>query len=419
MHILHLSDIHAQINNYQTRRMRNKIKEKISELSRHKAYNYVILSGDITHQGQEFSETHITFLHDILDAANLPINNLILLPGNHDLIRNTNRTKLIDEIYNGNSPSDNLDEILDQENHKRTIFSSFGNFSQFFLDFKKETYLIDDVHTLLELEKCYLISMNTCLIADKAGEEGKLLIGKSKLLDCLEKLPSKKSKPIIAVGHHTLDCLESQDKRAVLSLFDDYKVDLYLSGHVHSASYNYEANNYNSLLTIVCSGVHFDGYTIGGFVDIEITENQFHLTQYHWNSQQEYWTKNNSLGRKMSEGTLIHDFEIAKNKETEEMFNVEILKAQLFDLLNENTRVFKQYGPRSIIANHKPYSELAYVWKKKVNSVILPNNDKSLLLLEESIDSIPLKNRHILTTYKNQWRKTKFIISKYLYSFRI
>lgn len=169
----------------------------------------------------------------------------------------------------------------------------------------------------------------------------------------------------------------SSRKRAILSLFDDYKIDLYLSGHVHSASYNYEANNYNSLLTLVCSGVHFDGYTIGGFVDIEIFENQFHITQYHWNSQQEYWTRNNSLGRRMIEGTLIHDFEIAKNKRSEEEYNVEILKAQLFDLLNENERIFKQYGPKSIIANQKPYSELAYVWKEKVNSIILLTMIKS------------------------------------------
>ncbi|MCZ8533364.1 metallophosphoesterase family protein [Psychrobacillus psychrodurans] len=403
MHILHISDIHAQINNYQTRRMRNKIIEKISQISENNPYDYILLSGDITHQGGAFSEIHVDFIKKILSATNLSNNNLIILPGNHDLVRNPFRTDLIKKIYNSQdiSPSDYLDEILNQTSEKEKLLSSFEDFLNFYFDIKQESYSTEDIHSLLELETFSLISINTCLIANEAGEEGKMLIGKSKLLDCLDKLPSKKTKPIIAVGHHTLDCLEPQEKQSVLSLFDDYNVDLYLSGHVHQAGYHYEANNYNKLLTIVCSGVHFDNFTIGGFVDIDINTSQFHITQYQWNSQQEYWTKNNSLGRKMSEGTLIHDFELVFDFQTKDTLLKDELKATLTILLNENERIFKQYGPKSIIAHDKPYSELAYVWKEKVHSIILPNNDKIVNFLDENINIIPLKNKPIFDNYKN------------------
>ncbi|MCU4819332.1 metallophosphoesterase [Bacillus cereus] len=404
MRILQISDIHAQINNYQTKRMRRKLLDKIAELNNEQSFDYLLLSGDITHQGQDFSELHMQMIQEILSSIDLEKENLLIVPGNHDLIRDNARTDLIAEILDiaSGSPSDYLDTILKEEGKLDVLLGSFNKFNEFHIKLKGEPYPLKNVHNVFDLEHCYLVLINSCLIANKKDEEGNLLIAKDMLFDCLENISNPNNKPIIAMGHHTLECFSEPDKKAILNLFDDYGVNIYLSGHVHQAAYNYEANNYNSLLTVVCSGVHFDGYTIGGFIDISISSSKAYITQYLWNSEHEYWTKNNSLGRLMENGTLIHKL---KEEDSLQLNLIEDRKKRLVEelelLFSENERIFKQYGPKSIIAQQKPFSEAAYIWRQKVISHIIPNNDRILKSLEENIDLIPHNKKSILTIYKN------------------
>ena len=406
MHILHISDIHAQINNYQTKRMRRKLFDKISELNTEQSFDYIFLSGDITHQGQEFTESHIKMIQEILELINLGTEKLLIVPGNHDLTRNPSRTELISDILTNTSstPSDFLDFTLSEQKHLDVLLSSFDQFNEFHLKIKNEYYPLRQIHSIVDLNHCYLILVNTCLLANESGEEGQLLIAKDKLFDCLEELCNKDNKPVIAMGHHTLECFSSADKQAMLNLFDDYGVSIYLSGHVHQTGYGYEANNFNNLLTVVGSGVHFDGYTIGGFVDININSSDAHITQYLWNSEHEYWTKNNTLGRRMENGTLIHKFKDMDEGNTI-TFPIEDRKKELLkeleDLFSQNEITFKQYGPKSILALQKPFSEAAYIWRQKVISSIIPNNERELELLEKNRDLIPDSKKHILIIYKN------------------
>lgn len=404
MHILYISDIHAQINNYQSKRMRRKLLEKVSAIHADKSISYVFLSGDITHQGQDFTDAHIKMIQEIMVICEIAVDKLLIVPGNHDLTRNIERTEFIENIYKNPVPSDFLDSSLNEQELLDVLLSSFDKFNDFHSKLKDESYPLQQIHSTVELSHCYLILINTCLIANKSGEEGSLLIAKDKLLDCLESIP-KDGKPIIAMGHHTLECFSESDKQAILHLFDDYRVNIYLSGHVHQAGYDYKANNHNNLLTVVCSGIHFDGYTIGGFVDISINSNDAYITQYLWNHEHEYWTKNNTLGRRMENGTLIHNFKGETNVTTiplplEEDRRVE-LKRALAPLFNENEVIYKQYGPQSILAQQKPYSELAYIWLEKAISIIIPNNDKILELLENNKDLISNLKMPILDTYRN------------------
>lgn len=48
MHILHIPDFHAQINNYQTKRMRRMLLDKISELNTEQSFDNIFLSSYIT-----------------------------------------------------------------------------------------------------------------------------------------------------------------------------------------------------------------------------------------------------------------------------------------------------------------------------------------------------------------------------------
>lgn len=379
--------------------MRQIFLKKITELNTIHHYDYIFLSGDISHQGQEFNELTIQIITDIISTLNLKSERLILIPGNHDLIRDSNRTTLINEISSQDCPSDYLDDILMLEDKRDVLFTSLKDFFSFHTLIKGVAYPTDGTHHLIELEECNLILMNTTIIANTSDEDGTLLIAKNELLNCLEKI-SNKEKKTIAMGHHTLDCLDPSEKKEVLTLFDDFNVTLYLSGHVHSANYKLEADYYNEILMIVCSGMHFNGYTQGGFVDIEIGENAYLITQYLWNSEHKYWSTNNNLGRKMENGTLIH---ILNDEITEKPISeiTESINYELNNLFDENERIWKQYGPQSITALQNPLSTFSKIWSEKCIKDIIPNNDRILAILQANKELISNEKREILEQYKN------------------
>lgn len=395
MRILQVSDIHTQINNFQTKRLRHSFFKKITELNSEKSYDYIFLSGDISHQGQAFNETAKNLLEDLLNTLNLDSNKLIIVPGNHDLIRNSDRSELIGKIKGHEAPSDYLDEILMESYPREILLSSFKEFKEFYELIKNEKYPQHEIHHLIELEKFNLILCNTNLICNHAGEEGSLLIAKNELFECLQKISSTE-KPTIAIGHHTLDCLTLEEKNEVLTMFDDFNVKLYLSGHVHKAHYKLEADYYNEILMIVCSGLHFDGYTQSGFVDFQFDESTFYITQYIWNSEHKYWTTNNNLGRKMKDGTLIHPY----NKSFSPQAKVETLRNELDALFDENERIWKQYGPQSLIAQSNPISDLHKIWELKCIEEIIPNNEKILSIIQENRELISAEKKHILNLFK-------------------
>lgn len=398
MRVLHISDIHTQINNFQTRRLRQMFLKKISELHTEHPYNYIFLSGDISHQGQGFNELSKKIITDILSELNLKSEQLIIVPGNHDLVRNDKRTTLIQEIKENKCPSDFLDEILSIPEKRDILFSSFQDFYTYFNLIKGNPYPTNRAHYLIELQDCNLILINTNIICNTNEEEGSLLIAKSELLDCLEEI-SNSNKPSIAMGHHTLDCLDPHEKNEVLTLFDDFKISLYLSGHVHSANYKLEADYYNDILMIVCSGMHSDGYTEAGFVDIYINSQSYHITQYIWNSEHKYWTTNNNLGRKMEDGKLVHPL-LKPSHEFKLDLQIKSIKEELDDLFDENERIWKQYGPQSLTAKNNPLSNVSKIWRDKCITDIIPNNEKIFDILQKNKEFIPPEKKLVFELYK-------------------
>ncbi|MFJ5623385.1 hypothetical protein ACIQD3_11725 [Peribacillus loiseleuriae] len=74
------------------------------------------------------------------------------------------------------------------------------------------------------------------------------------------------------------------------------------------------------------------------------------------------------------------------------------IRKQLNSILNENERIFLEYGPHSIRANN-PLSQSAHMWKQKCLESIIPNNDKIIHLLQNNIDLITEDKICILSTF--------------------
>ena len=102
---LHISDIHLNKTGTETRRMRMQL---ISYLKSAKvSYDYLFVTGDLRYapNGVFDPETCI-FLSDVMNAAHVRIENVFIIPGNHDIDR----------------------ENFDRKNHLTSIWGNFDSY---------------------------------------------------------------------------------------------------------------------------------------------------------------------------------------------------------------------------------------------------------------------------------------------------
>lgn len=309
INFVHISDMHLHFVNYDSEKMRRELMTYLSNLSDTVKFDMLIITGDLTHQGQKFTSEIDRFLQSIITCMRISKEQVYLVPGNHDLQRDEVRSLMIQGIKGGANPTEQLDKAINIADTRNILYKSFKGFFKFYKQFLGEDYPKNEVHFIRSNEKCNIVHINTCLIAYSAKEESTLLVAKHKLLSCLEKLEKNSQKLNIAIGHHTLDCMTNTDKKAMQTNFDDYCIDMYLSGHVHKPNYDIEVNGNNSILHVVSGAGLVDSYANGGFVTAKISTSSAKADfQYHsWNQENSYWKINNDVGRKVKTGILSYE----------------------------------------------------------------------------------------------------------------
>lgn len=340
INFVQISDLHLHFNNYESEKMRKELLKYLSEMSKTTQFDFLVITGDITHKGSRFKQSIKDYLDEVLASINLTRKNVYIVPGNHDLNRDETRGLVIEGIKSNGASSDELDKSLGSTSTNKVLLKSFSNFFKFYKDFIGEDYPKKEIHFIKGSDKYNIVHINTCLVAYKSNEEGSLLVGKQKLLKCLDELDNTSNKINIAIGHHTLGCMFPVDKNAIQTNFEDYCIDMYLSGHVHQPGYHIEANGNTSILNVVSGAGLLDSYANGGFVTANITLDTGTINvRYHsWNRDSHYWTINNNVGRKASTGILSFPLDRIKKQDVTTSQNI---VEEYDDELNEDE--FKQF----------------------------------------------------------------------------
>lgn len=317
LNFIQISDLHHHIKNYNSLKMRLSLVHYLTEMAEKTRFDFLVVTGDLVDKGSDFTDEIITYLDTILDAINLSRENIYIVPGNHDLKRDDTRNLIIDGINSKESASDNLDQHLAVKGTKDIILKSFDNFFDFYKNYFGAEYPTDQIHFIKDNDRYNIIHLNSCLVACRSGEEGSLFIGKSKLLECLSKLDKRQNKLNIAIGHHSLDCFHPDEINSIKANFEDYGVDMYLSGHVHKAGYHIEANGDSPFVNLVSGAGAIDDYAEGGFITGKIEFSNYDMkVEFHgWHKQQQYWTINTGVGRKAKTGTLNYTIHRLKGLE--------------------------------------------------------------------------------------------------------
>ena len=81
---LHLSDIHFNFKNFDSHSLREDFLDRINNLSQTEPFTHLFLTGDILFQNNQADTETVEFIKGLIDTMHLPLENVILVPGNHD-----------------------------------------------------------------------------------------------------------------------------------------------------------------------------------------------------------------------------------------------------------------------------------------------------------------------------------------------
>lgn len=194
------------------------------------------------------------------------LDRVFIVPGNHDVIRSKSRTASISGIkddYKTNSYNIIDHSFLDSVNQS---LEAYYDFLQMFNNAHVEK-MKECIHYVTKTPKLNVLHLNSCISSGKDKEEGSLILGFDLLSKALAGID--KNLPTIALAHHSIECLDWEEKRKVEILLKKNKVFLYLCGHTHERESNiilrYDQNTILNTFTsgtLMAEGKKLDRYGV-------------------------------------------------------------------------------------------------------------------------------------------------------------
>ncbi|GAB4208399.1 MAG: hypothetical protein Fur006_67210 [Coleofasciculaceae cyanobacterium] len=271
MHILHLSDLHITTLD-QTNLWSNQLAADLYNDLSIPHLDALILSGDIANYSTE--EEYIAaqqFLHNLRQDFPLNPEQIILVPGNHDLNWKLAKKayKLIDrDDYDGQlidghyiEESASVIRVRDEAEYKQR----FTHFSQFYEAIKQNPYPLDydQQYTLdhLKEQNLLILGLNSAWELDH-HYKSRASINTNALSNALTQIrrnPDYRNCLKIAVWHHPLDSAHS-DRITDQGFLEQLAVNgfrFFLHGHIHKAEtslFRYDMSTNGRKLDRICAG---------------------------------------------------------------------------------------------------------------------------------------------------------------------
>jgi HEAT repeat protein/3',5'-cyclic AMP phosphodiesterase CpdA len=270
MNILHLSDLHFG-NSENAKNWYNQLAEDLYQELKCQQLDALILSGDIANKStpEEYAAAQV-FLDNLRDEFKLKPEQIVLVPGNHDLnwelsedaftpIRRKNYQGALDEgryIDNGN-----YIEIRDEDKYQHR----FQHFSEFYKTIKNQPYPLQyEQQAILHhfpTQNLLIVGFNSAWQLDHHYRT-RASINPTAVTNAL--LEIRRSETYqkclkIAVWHHPLNS-SSEDRITDSGFMEQLAISGFrfaLHGHIHKAEaslYNYDITAGGRRLNIVCAG---------------------------------------------------------------------------------------------------------------------------------------------------------------------
>ncbi len=301
---LHLSDLHFNFKGYETDWLRDQLFLKLEEFKG--SVDFLVVTGDLLFKfGSTFDGVEV-FLTKLIQSLNISKDNVFIVPGNHDFERNSIRETFISGLKNPINETKTKVSQLDESLKNILINDGQKEFWEFHERLLGRKSNFKNIHFVEARDKFNIINLNTCVISGIKEEEGTLSISLSNLMKALKSIEDI-DKPIIAIGHHSLDCFIESEVNEIAQIFDQYHVDMYLCGHMHNSGFEINNAGTRECRSFVCGSNMTDGYAEPAFVlgNINLDTNECKVKFYKWSKKGKKWIPNLEVDSKVDDEGFI------------------------------------------------------------------------------------------------------------------
>ena len=259
---LHLSDFHLKATNKWSQDV--VLKTLLADISsRYPAPNsvdFIFVTGDLAFSGK--SEEYFLveeFLTQLLTVTGVPVDRLMMVPGNHDIDRDTE----IDAFHGARCVLRNateVDKFLGDERRRRTIFQRQLEFRKFSNRVYQREVYSDTSYQHLVQNNFFGLNVSVLLIDSSWLSEGgqtdshRIIVGEKQLIDLSQ--TSFASSFTIGLMHHPLDWLAPFELSAIQNLLIE-RCQLLFRGHVHEESVQ-TINQFGNQITVLTAGASYE-----------------------------------------------------------------------------------------------------------------------------------------------------------------
>ncbi|SDR12547.1 metallophosphoesterase [Virgibacillus salinus] len=363
--ILHLSDLHYDISNEKDIKvvldaLMEDIKKQCSKV------DYIIFNGDLVNRGnskENFDIAYERFICPLLECTGLTTNEFFIIPGNHDVDRDS-----ISEFVDGNLTDkfrdrDKLNSFIDKIDNYKQLLVRLDKYHAFIDSLHKENFYLNSKNPLfstfiLEIDN-YKVGI-ACLNSSWGSFGGdddysKLLLGERQVDNAIDNLSSCEFK--IALIHHPLSWLKEYDREAVYNrLITGFN--MVLTGHIHNQNYKEVAfDNHNTIFIqspSLFQGRTYNGYSILKF-DFASNDLEIRFREYFEGARRVF----GKAERIADEGKLSFKLDLDNEKNN--------------DLIKENVLYKKELKTKAYLdINNKLLSSSDSFAPKDINDIFVP-----------------------------------------------
>ena len=384
---LHLSDIHFNYRNFDSRLLRKDFINRIEQLGKSEGFTHLFLTGDILDKynpGDDASEETAQFINNLIDAMGIDYNNVFIIPGNHDHNRDLT-ISLTENAFSDPADDQRICETLSgfSATNLEDLLCSFAKYNEIYKKIFNVDYYTDynNPHILVNSSNTSVIKINTAWLERESGE--KLYCDTDRLFTLMESNCDVLKKSVnIAIGHHPLEEFAPNEKERILNLFIRFGVGLYFCGHVHKPSIHF-FEEYD-VLQLSCIGGFADGFSEGGYISgiIDTDNNLYEAEFYNWNEGS--WYIDSSL-----DGTDERGICFFNTKKYKHNSNISVIDFKLYDGNISRNDLVKTIGCEN-------FNVLSYVHGRiDQGSINWELHEKSVVSFSQDIKCLIEQNKDI------------------------
>lgn len=229
---IHVSDLHLGNDDaVDTILMRKMLPEYIRGLG--KEFDYMFCTGDIKEWNSDYS-TAIDYFRELCIASHIDLENLFIVPGNHDIDTNIEgREELINRLKDWNSDYYKSNSGIISIDDYSLLRQGEIAFIQFISDLlgKERAGKYKSPHFTITTKDFNIIHVDTAMTYGRKSDSN-FIIGTRLFMDAIEQCDN--SKPTFILSHYSFNFLEQDERNKVAFLLKNHIVAFWLAGHEHS-----------------------------------------------------------------------------------------------------------------------------------------------------------------------------------------